>query len=120
MKTETLTTIKIPNETLIKIKTLAVEKGTTQTDIILQFINKGLSKTKNKATGLPKARVINSEMPGYDSNYKGNLKNIIGTAEVDNPEKIDVQELKDSIHYKKELYWYDIPWNKFYNKFTYF
>ena len=40
METETLTTLKIPNDTLIQIKGLALEKRTTQTDIILQFINK--------------------------------------------------------------------------------
>jgi len=102
MKTETLTTIKIPNETLIKIKTLAVEKGTTQTDIILQFINKGLSRTKNKATGLPKARVINHELPYYDPKREGNLANIMGTAEVD--EDIDVDKVLDNIHFKEELY----------------
>jgi len=104
VKTETLTTIKIPNETLIKIKGLAVEKSTTQTDIILQFINKGLDKTEKEHNELPKARVINSEMPGYDPDKKFNSIDLIGIVEVDNPEKIDVQELKDSIHFKKELY----------------
>jgi len=102
MKTETLTTVKIPNETLIKIKGLAVEKGTTQTDIILQFINKGLNKTKNKATGLPKARVINKELPYYNPNKKGSLKNIIGAGKVD--KDIDVDKALDNIHYKEELY----------------
>ena len=104
MKTETTTTIKLPNETLLKIKGLALEKRTTQSQIIKEFINKGLSKTEKEDTGKVKARVINKDMSGYDPKYEGSLKNIIGIVEVDKPEDIDIQELKDSIHYKKELY----------------
>jgi len=103
MKTETLITVKIPNKTLIKIKAMAVKKGTTQNKIIIDFINKGLNigKDNNK---LPKARVINKELPYYNPNKKLNSMGLIGIVEVDDAENIDVQELKDSAHFKKELY----------------
>ncbi|MCC7554042.1 MAG: hypothetical protein KO202_06105 [Methanobacteriaceae archaeon] len=101
MTNEVTTTIKMPKETLIKIKSLAVEKGTSQKNIINDLINKGLKTTENKE-GKKKAREI--QMPFTDSNKKGSLKNIIGIAEVDNAEDIDVNELIDNIHYKKELY----------------
>ncbi|MDR2967758.1 MAG: hypothetical protein LBU74_07400 [Methanobacteriaceae archaeon] len=41
-------------------------------------------------------------MPGYDPEKKLSFKDSVGIIEVDNPEKIDVQELKESIHYKKK------------------
>ncbi|WP_409200445.1 hypothetical protein [Methanobrevibacter sp. DSM 116169] len=104
MTNETVTTIKLPNETLKKIKLLAVEKGTTQKKIINDLLNQALNKTENEITELPKSEVINHKMPGYDPKYKGSLENIIGIVEVDNPEKIDVQEIKDSIRMKKGLY----------------
>jgi predicted DNA-binding protein len=104
MKNETVTTIKIPNETLKRIKHLAVEKGTTQKKVINDLLNQALNRAENKSTGLPKARVINHEMLGYDSDKKVNSKDLIGIVEVDGAEKIDDQELKDSIHFKKELY----------------
>lgn len=42
------TSIKIPTDTLIKIKALAVKKGTTQNDIINDIILKGLENTEKK------------------------------------------------------------------------
>jgi predicted DNA-binding protein len=104
MTSETVTTIKLPNETLKRIKLLAVEKGTTQKKVINDLLNQALSRTENKYTGIRKARVINSEMPGYNPDKKLNFNDSAGIVKVDNPEKIDVQELKESIHYKKELY----------------
>jgi hypothetical protein len=95
------TSIEIPREILAKVKSLATIKGTTQNKIMNDLIIKGL-KTNEK--GKTKARIINHEMPGYDPNKKLNSMGLIGIVEVDNPEKIDVQELKDSIHFKKELY----------------
>jgi hypothetical protein len=91
------TTINIPKDMLKAVKSRAIEKETTQTNIILDFIAKGLdSSGKNK----PKIK----QMPFIDPENKGNLKNIIGTGKVENAENIDVNELIDSIHYKKELY----------------
>lgn len=104
MTNETATTIKLPKETLKKIKLLALEKGTTQKRITNDLLNQALNKPENEIAGLPKAEVINHKMLGYDPKYKGSLENIIGIVEVNNPEKIDVQELKDSIHMKKGLY----------------
>ena len=95
------TTLRLPSETLIQIKALAVKTGKSQNNIMNELINKGLKTTGNKE-GKIKARKI--QMPFTDSNKKGSLKNIIGIAEVDNAEDIDVNELIDSIHYKKELY----------------
>jgi predicted HicB family RNase H-like nuclease len=97
------TTLRLPKEILIKIKALAVENGKSQNSIINELINKGLKSYENNE-GKIKARVINHEMPGYDPNKKLKLNDSLGIIEVENPEKIDVQELKDSIHYKKELY----------------
>lgn len=104
MSTEVTTTIKMPKETLIRIKALAVEKGTSQKNIINDLLNKALKTTDNKTTGKIKARVINKEMPGYDPDKKLNFNDSVGIIEVDNPKDIDVQELKDSIHFKKDLY----------------
>jgi len=102
MTNETVTTIKLPNETLKKIKLLAIEKGTTQKRVINDLLNQALNKTENKSTGLPKARIINKEMPDYNPKRKGNLANIMGAAEVD--EDIDVDKVLDNIHFKEELY----------------
>ncbi|MCL2688034.1 MAG: ribbon-helix-helix domain-containing protein [Methanobrevibacter sp.] len=104
MSTEITTTIKMPKETLIRIKSLAVEKGTSQKNIINDLLNKALKITDNKTNGKIKARVINKEMIGYNPDKKHTSMDLIGIVKVDNPEKIDVQELKDSIHFKKELY----------------
>lgn len=104
MTTETTTTIKMPKETLIKIKSLAVKKGTSQKNIINELLNEALSRRFDKSTEKIKARVINSEMPGYDPDNKVNIDDLIGIAKVDNAEDIDVNETIDKIHYKKELY----------------
>ncbi|MDR3062532.1 MAG: hypothetical protein LBU40_00145 [Methanobrevibacter sp.] len=101
MNTEVTTTIKMPKETLIRIKSLAVEQETSQKNIINALLNEALSR---KNAGLPKARIINHEMIGYDPDKKLNFGDSVGIVEVDDPEIIDVQELKDSIHFKKELY----------------
>jgi len=98
MATEVTTTIKMPKETLIRIKSLAVEKETSQKNIINDLLNKAL-KIENKK-GKVKAKAI--QMPFTDSKRKGNLKNIMGTAEV-NP-NIDVDKVLDNIHFKEELY----------------
>ncbi|KZX10136.1 ribbon-helix-helix domain-containing protein [Methanobrevibacter curvatus] len=104
MKNETITTIKLPNETLKRIKLLAIEKGTTQKKVINDLLNQSLNRVENKSTGKIKARIINSEMPGYDPDNKANIDDLIGIAKVDNAKDIDVNELIDSIHYKKKLY----------------
>ena len=55
------TSINIPSDTLIKIKTIAVRKGTSQNDVINDFINKGLKNTEEKQ-GKIKIYVINDEL----------------------------------------------------------
>ena len=92
------TSIQIPKDMLIEIKAMAVKQGTTQNTIINNLIAKGMEKTKQKA------KIINHKMPGYDPDKKLNSMGLIGVVEVDDAENIDVQELKDSIHFKKELY----------------
>ena len=96
----------IDSDLLKQLKFQAIEMQTTQTELLTEFLKeglkKGLSKSKIKAMKLPKAREI--QMPFTDSKKEGSLKNIIGIVEVDNAEDINVNELIDSIHIKKELY----------------
>ena len=96
------TSIQIPSDILIEIKAMAVKEGTTQNTIINNLIVKGMEKTKQK--GKIKAEVINHKMHGYDPDKKLSFKDSVGIIEVDNPEKINVQELKDSIHYNYNIY----------------
>jgi len=97
------TSVKLPKDMLIKIKAIAVEKETTQNNVITELISKGLKATEENK-GKIKARVINHEMLNYDPNKKLSFEDSMGIVEIDNSENIDVQDLKDSIHYKKELY----------------
>jgi len=94
------TTLRLPSETLIKIKTLAVETGKSQNNIINELINKGLNATIGNKEGIIKARRI--QMPFTDSNKKGNLKDMAGIVEID--DNIDVDDVLDNIHTKKGLY----------------
>ena len=90
------TTITIPTDALVKIKELAVRRGTTQNNIINEFINNGLKATEKE----PKIK----QMPFTDPDKKGDMGNNAGIIEVENPEKLDVNELIDSIHTKEGLY----------------
>ena len=92
------TTVKIPSNILIKIKTLAVEKGTTQNNIINELINRGLQNAETKK-GKIKARKINHEMPFYNPDKKGNLKNIVGIVKLDH--ETDAVKVKNSIYTDK-------------------
>jgi len=100
MTTEVTTTIKMPKETLIRIKSLAVEKETSQKNIINKLLNQALNLNENKSIGLQKARKI--QMPFTNPNKKGNLKDMGGIVEID--DNIDVNEVLDNIHTKKRLY----------------
>jgi metal-responsive CopG/Arc/MetJ family transcriptional regulator len=97
------TTVKLPKHMLIKIKAIAVEKETTQNNVITELIAKGLKATENEKNEM-KSRVINNELIGYDPDKKLDFKDSMGIVKIDNAENIDVQDLKDSIHFKKELY----------------
>ncbi|MGL4669119.1 MAG: hypothetical protein ACRCVG_00780 [Methanobacteriaceae archaeon] len=94
------TTIKIPTDILIKIKSMAVKEGTSQNSIINELINKGLENIgKNK--GKIKAQLINDTLPKPKitcKKYKS-LKDMGGIVKVD--EEIDVTEVIDSIHTNK-------------------
>ena len=92
------TTLRLPSETLIELKALAIRKGKSQNDIINEFINKGL-KNSNKLKGKIKARKINHEMPGYDPEKKSNSKDIIGIVKLDH--ETDAVKLKNSIYTDK-------------------
>lgn len=94
------TSIKLPKEMLIKIKAIAVEEETTQNKVITDLIEKGLKATKKQ--GKIKAKKI--QMPFNNPDKKGSIKDSIGIVEIDNPENLDVNELIDSIHTKKDLY----------------
>jgi hypothetical protein len=81
---------------------MSVEKGTTQNNIINDLINKGLKATgKNEKI---KAKFINNRLPKAKNATKqyDSLKDMAGIIEVD--ENIDVNEVIDNIHFKKELY----------------
>ena len=70
------TSIRLPKEMLIQIKALAVEKETTQNNIITEFIAKGL-KTAEK----DKSKI--KQMPFVDPDKKGNMGNNAGIIEVE-------------------------------------
>ena len=93
--------LSLNKELRAKIKKEAVNRDTTMNKLINEYIKKGLSGNKPEKI---KSRVINHEMLGYDPDKKLDSKDMIGIVEVENAEKLDVQELKDSIHFKKELY----------------
>jgi len=104
------TSFSIDSNLLKRLKFKAVEMDTTQTELLTEYLKEGLekeiNKTKTKAMKLPKARIINHEMPFYDPNYKGNLKNIIGTVELG--EKTDAVELKKEFTQIKQIFNNDI------------
>ncbi|KZX17523.1 hypothetical protein MBCUT_01980 [Methanobrevibacter cuticularis] len=97
------TSIQIPKDTLIKIKAIAVEKGTTQNKVIIDFINKGLENTEPKNRKV-KARIISDELPEPKTKTKTykSLKDMAGIVKVD--KNIDVDEVLGNIHMKKGLY----------------
>jgi len=98
------TSIRIPLDELVKVKEMALREKTSQNSILNDLIARGLKdKLKEGFGGL---KVVNHEMPGYDPKHKGNLANIMGTADVDEEiaKDLDVNELIDSIHTKKGLY----------------
>jgi predicted DNA-binding protein len=68
------TTIEIPTNTLIKIKTLAVKEGKTQNNIINELINKGLEK-KNKTTADDKSKETAIERIDRITNGKAKILN---------------------------------------------
>jgi len=84
------TSIQIPIDTLIKIKSLAVKKGTTQNNIIIELIKKGLeikegekSQNKSNETAIKrverltngKAKIINKNT--YNTSKSNSIKGII-------------------------------------------
>ena len=90
------TSIKIPKDTLIKIKTIAVREGTSQNHIINDFINKGLEKTEKKQ-GKIKALVINDELkiPAPEG-YEGlKIDDLIGKYDLGQSNAV---ELKKELH----------------------
>jgi 5-bromo-4-chloroindolyl phosphate hydrolysis protein len=95
------TSIEIPREVLAEVKSLATRQGTTQNKIMNELIANGLKtikenngKIKAKLVKLPKAMNVTKE---YDS-----LKDMAGIVEID--ENIDVNEIINNVHFKKELY----------------
>jgi len=50
------TSVKIPTETLIKLKEIAVRKGTTQNNVINEFIILGIEKTEKNKIQEPKVK----------------------------------------------------------------
>lgn len=96
------TTIKIPRDTLIKIKAIAVEEGTSQNNIINDLINKGL-KIIGENKGKIKAQKINDKLPKIKGESE-NIEDLAGFIKLDDPGHANVNEVIDSIHTKKELY----------------
>ncbi|MDR3223581.1 MAG: hypothetical protein LBT66_07630 [Methanobrevibacter sp.] len=94
------TSIQIPNDTLIKIKAMAVKKGKTQNTIINDLIIKGLENTGKDEEKI-KARIINNELPKPKTNSKRakRLEDMVGVIKVD--KEIDPLQLKNSIYLDK-------------------
>ena len=90
------TTLRLPSETLIKIKTIAVETGKSQNKVILELIDKGL-KDKEKNRGKIKAKLINDKLPKLGGKAE-DIEDLVGFIEIDNPEDLDIKELIDDIH----------------------
>jgi len=94
------TSIHIPIDTLIKIKSIAVKKGTTQNNVIIELINKGLKRNekmtednKTKETAIErverltngKAEILNKDT--YNPNKSNSIKDIIEAPEGFDPVK---------------------------------
>jgi len=94
------TTLRLPSETLIKIKALAVETGKSQNNIINELIDKGL-KANEKNKGKIKARLINKELPEAKNVTKkyDSLKDMAGIVKLNH--ETDSVELKNSIYKDK-------------------
>jgi predicted DNA-binding protein len=94
------TTIRIPSDTLIKIKSLAVKKGTTQNNIINDLINRGLKNTEQNK-GKIRAKLINEKLPKPKNKAKKyeNLKDMAGIIKLDH--ETDSVKLKNSIYTDK-------------------
>ena len=99
------TSIHIPIDTLIKIKSMAVKKGTTQNNIIVELINKGLEKAekikeenKENETAIErierltngKAEILNKDT--YNPSKSNSIKDIIEAPEGFDP----VQAVEDA------------------------
>lgn len=107
------TSIHIPIDTLIKIKSIAVKKGTTQNNVINELINKGLEKNeKIKGENKPnetaierierltngKAEILNKDT--YNPNpTKKKLNSIVGL--MDAPEGFDVVKAVEDANVRK-------------------
>jgi len=90
------TSIKIPSETLIKIKAIAVRNGTNQNNIINDFINKGLKNTEKKQ-GEIKIKIINDELKiPAPKGYEGlQIDDLVGKFDIGNTNAV---KLKKDLH----------------------
>jgi len=77
------TSIELPTNTLIKIKAMAVKKGTTQNKIINELINKGFksteSETKEPKKKIPEYLIANKNRkpdPEKHEKMAGFIKNV--------------------------------------------
>ncbi|MGL6298323.1 MAG: hypothetical protein ACRC1M_04060 [Methanobacteriaceae archaeon] len=98
MTTLKKTSIQIPIEMLIEIKTMALKEGTSQNTIINNLIAKGMGKT-NENEKIP-AKLINDRLPKVKSSKKyGSLKDMAGIIKLDH--ETDSVKLKNSIYTDK-------------------
>jgi len=86
------TTLRLPSETLIKIKAIAVETGKSQNNVMNELINKGLKATEK---GKIKAKIINDKLPKLEGKAE-NIEDLAGFVELDY--KTNAVNLKDNIH----------------------
>ena len=90
------TTIKIPKNTLIEIKSLAVEQETTQNNIINNLIDAGLSNTKEKANKLPINKRSSEKKELEIKNSENEIPEyLIGNKITYNPKKESWERLKN-------------------------
>jgi len=90
------TSIKIPTDTLIKIKTIAVRKGTSQNNIINDFIDNGLEKIEKKQ-GKIETQIINDELkiPAPKGYEKLKIDDLVGKFDLGNTNAV---KLKKELH----------------------
>jgi hypothetical protein len=87
------TSIKLPKDLLIAIKARAVEKGTTQNNIITDILTKEFKPTGNR-----KAKLINDKLPKLEGKAE-DLEDLAGFVELNY--ETNAVELKNSIHTDK-------------------
>ncbi|MDR1820552.1 MAG: ribbon-helix-helix domain-containing protein [Methanobrevibacter sp.] len=100
------TTIKLEDSLLKSIKKIAIDRNTTQNNLMNEYLEKGLKNELKlkKQEGKIKARIINNRLSkpkNTDRKYK-NFEDMAGVIKTDG--EVDGVELKRQIHIKEGVY----------------